>query len=151
MPGGRPPDYEPSYCALLVEHMSQGLSYEAFAGLVGCCVKTLYNWEKAYPDFLQAKKNGFAACQLYWEKVGRDGLHNEVITEKGPDGTTTTVNRAINAPIWIFNMKNRFKWRDKQPDEEQGGDEDSRREERKLSPSEWLEVLRARQQSTKGE
>lgn len=110
---GRPSLYKPEYGALLIQHMAEGLSFEAFGGVVGVCARTLYDWEHAHPEFLQAKKNGETLCRLYWEKVGRDGLYNEVI--KDNDGCTVT--RSINATLWIFNMKNRFKWRDKSEDE----------------------------------
>jgi hypothetical protein len=106
---GRPSLYKPEYGAMLIQHMSEGLSFEAFGGVVGVCARTLYDWEQAHPEFLQAKKTGESFSRLYWEKIGRDGLHNEVIK----DGDGCTVTRSINATIWIFNMKNRFKWRDR--------------------------------------
>jgi hypothetical protein len=89
---------------MLISHMSEGLSFEAFGGVVGVCAKTLYNWEDSRPEFLQAKKVGESMSRLYWEKVGRDGLYNECIK----DGDGMTVTKSINATIWIFNMKNRF-------------------------------------------
>lgn len=104
---GRPTDYDPIYCEMLIKHMEDGLSYESFAGVVGCCEKTLYNWESEFPEFLQAKNKGKPKCRLWWEKTGRDGLHNETIK----DGDGMTVTKSINATIWIFNMKNRFGWR----------------------------------------
>ena len=111
---GRPSDYDESYCDLLINHMEQGYSYESFGGIVRVSKQTLYNWEKAHPEFLDAKNVGVSLSLFYWEKVGKDGLYNECI--KSDEGSV--VNRSINATIWIFNMKNRFKWRDKQPDEE---------------------------------
>lgn len=114
-PGGRPTDYDPIYCEMLLKHMEDGLSFEAFAGVAGCCEKTLYNWEKEHPEFLQAKNIGKAKSRLFWEETGIKGLHNETI--KDDDGMTIT--RSINATMWIFNMKNRFGWRDKQKDEEE--------------------------------
>lgn len=106
---GRPSKYDKNYCEMLITHMADGLSFESFGGVVSVNRDTLYAWEKAHPEFSDAKKSGSAKCQLYWEKVGRDGLYHEVI--KTDDGTT--VNRSINSAIWIFNMKNRFKWRDR--------------------------------------
>lgn len=106
---GRPPKYKAEYAEMLTAHMKDGLSFESFGGVVGVCEKTLYNWEAAHPEFLQAKMIGRPASRLYWEKVGKDGLYNETI--KTDDGMT--VNRSINSAIWIFNMKNRFQWRDK--------------------------------------
>jgi transposase len=113
MAGGRPTKYKKDYCLMLINHMREGLSYEAFGGVVGASKQTLYDWEKRHPEFIDAKRVGETQSLLYWEKVGRDGLYHEVI--KDADGCT--VNRSINATIWIFNMKNRFKWRDKSEDE----------------------------------
>jgi len=98
---------------MLTSHMESGLSYESFGGVVAVSKQTLYDWEKAHPEFLDAKNVGESKCRLYWEKVGRDGLYNETI--KTDDGMT--VNRSINATIWIFNLKNRFGWRDKTKEE----------------------------------
>lgn len=107
--GGRPCLYKPEYCDLLLIHFADGLSFEAFGGVVDVAKQTLYNWVKEYPEFADAKARGESKSRLYWEKLGRDGLHNETI--KDDDGMTVT--RSINATLWIFNMKNRFGWRDK--------------------------------------
>ncbi len=105
--GGRPSDFDTIYCAMLIDHMADGLSFESFAGVVGVCEQTLYNWLKEFPEFLESKSKGKPKSRLFWEKVGRDGLHNETIK----DGDGMTVTKSINATIWIFNMKNRFGWR----------------------------------------
>jgi len=49
-------------------------------------------------DFRETVRQCKVLCQVWWEKVGREmaaGL------------------REGNATVWIFNMKNRFDWRDK--------------------------------------
>ena len=99
MPAGRPTKYRPEYCEMIIEHMAQGLSKEAFAGVVGVTVQTFYNWTEAHPEFLEAVKEGEAKCRVFWEKLGMEGA-------RGSD--------EFNATAWIFNMKNRFAWRDRQ-------------------------------------
>jgi hypothetical protein len=94
---------------MLLKHMAEGLSYEAFAGLIGVARKSLYNWEKEFPEFLEAKETGLEQGRLYWEKLGRDHILNQSEYQGG--------STSLNATIWIFNMKNRFGWRDKQPGE----------------------------------
>jgi hypothetical protein len=111
---GRPTEYKPDYCEMLIAHMESGLSYEAFGGVVRVSKQTLYNWEKAHPEFLDAKNVGKSLERIYWERIARDGLYNETI--KDDDGMT--VNRSVNSAILIFNLKNRLGWRDKQPDED---------------------------------
>ncbi|MCB0739208.1 MAG: hypothetical protein KDC92_16985 [Bacteroidetes bacterium] len=99
--GGRPTDYDPSYCERLIKHMESGLSYEAFAGELGVAKQTIYNWEKAHPEFLDAKRVGASKSQLFWEKAGVHGMFMG-----GKDNP-------FNATVWVFNMKNRFGWRDR--------------------------------------
>lgn len=109
----RPTEYKPEYCELLIEHMSKGLSFEAFAGAVGVAKQTLYNWEKQFPEFLDAKAIGSGQSQIFWENLGI----NHVITRSESFGQGVSESKSLNASVWIFNMKNRFQWRDKQADE----------------------------------
>lgn len=103
---GRPSDYKPEYCELLIDHMSEGLSFESFGGVVGSHRDTLYEWTKVHPEFKEAREIGKSKSRLFWEKLGIEGLWG---SKEGPN---------LNATVWIFNMKNRFQWRDKQPDED---------------------------------
>jgi len=102
---GHPPDYREEYCEMLVEHMRNGDSYESFSTIVGSCRATLYNWEKQFPEFLDAKKKAMELCQYWWEQQGKDGLWN--------DGDK--VSKKINPAMWIFTMKARFRYRDDDP------------------------------------
>jgi hypothetical protein len=112
-PIGRPSDYDRIYCEMLIKHMEDGFSFEAFGKVAKCSKQTLYDWCKAHPEFLDAKKIGETASQYHWEEKGIKGLYNETIK----DGEGMTVTRSINASLWIFNMKNRFGWRDKKDEE----------------------------------
>lgn len=108
MAGGRPSLYDPAYCGLLEDHFAQGLSYESFAGVVGVSKQTLYDWEKAHPEFLDAKKSNEAKSQLIWEKR----LASLATTGEG------------NATAIIFGLKNRASdsWRDVKATEITGRD-----------------------------
>jgi len=90
---GRPSKYDPKYCELLIEHMSEGLSFETFAVTIGVVVSTTYDWARDHKEFSEAKRYGFAACQYFYEQMGRSGM-----TKKG-----------FNAAIWIYNVKCRFR------------------------------------------
>lgn len=103
-PVGRPTDYRQEYCAMLIDHMAQGFSFESFGGVVGSCKQTMYSWLENFPEFLDAKSQGRARALLFWERAGNSGALGYL-----PN---------FNASAYIFNMKNRFGWRDKQPDEE---------------------------------
>lgn len=96
---GRPSKYKPEYCQRLIDHMASGLSFESFAGLVGTCKDTIYEWANAHSLFSEAKKEGFERNRLFWERAALKGM---------------TADK-FNATVWIFNMKNRFprEWRDR--------------------------------------
>jgi hypothetical protein len=104
-----PAKYEPRFCQLLIEHMSEGLSIEAFAGVIRVHKDTIYEWAKVHPEFKEAKAIGEGASRLYWERLGRDHIINESF---GKDG-----GKSLNSSVWIYNMANRFGWRSRQPDE----------------------------------
>lgn len=102
-PGGRPTKYLPEFCEQLIECMSRGLSFEAFAGKIGVHKDTLYEWFKKHPEFSDAKKIGESLSLLYWEELGIKLITGEI------DGNPTP---------WIFNMRNRFGWSDQRPEPE---------------------------------
>lgn len=68
---GRPSEYDPAYCEDVIEHMAQGASLTSFAASVGVDRKTIYNWQKAHPDFLLACARAQAACAAWWEQANR--------------------------------------------------------------------------------
>ena len=97
---GRPTDYKPEYCQMLIEHMSEGYSFESFGGVIEVSERVLYDWEKAHKDFLHSKEIGTQKSMIWWERVGRKGMINEI--------------PFFNDRIWRLNMINRFrsKWTD---------------------------------------
>lgn len=96
--GGRPSKYKKEYCDLLVEKMGEGYSIEAFAGFIGVSKDTIYEWADQRDEFSDAKKEGEAQSRLFWERMGMAGMVGKV--------------KNFNSAVWIFNMKNRFGWRD---------------------------------------
>lgn len=100
MPAGRPTKYRPEYCEMIIEHMAKGLSKEAFAGVIGIHKETIYNWAEANSEFSDAIKIGEAKCRVFWEQAGIDGMMGNI--------------EGFNAASWVFNLKNRFGWRDRQ-------------------------------------
>lgn len=106
LPSGRPSSYKPEYCAMLIKHMKRGLSFESFSAVIGVCRDTLFAWSSEtnnsfIPAFSDAKKKAFAENLLFWEKLGIDGLWG-------------SKDCSFNSTVWIFNMKNRHRWRDRQ-------------------------------------
>lgn len=116
-PNGRPSDYEPRFCEMLIEHMTEGMSFTSFASLVNVCRATLYNWLDNHPEFLDAKKRGDMKSLYWWEKEGKDGLWNHTETES-EGRSRKSISKTFNTGNYVFNMINRFPddWKQKQED-----------------------------------
>lgn len=99
MTRGRPSEYKPEYCQKAIEHLAKGLSLRATAGELGISHDTIYDWQRKFPDFSDAIKEGIAKGEAFWEKIGMAGATGKI--------------KNFSAAAWIFNMKNRFKWTDR--------------------------------------
>lgn len=108
---GRPTLYKPEYCQALIDLVSKGYSYEAFAGYLRVAIATLYVWEKEYPEFLEAKMVAKSLSAYVWEGFGIDGLHDEI--KYCPKTGKPLSKKSLNSAVWIFNAKNRMGWKDK--------------------------------------
>jgi hypothetical protein len=64
---GRPTDYRPEYCALVIEYMAQGYSLTAFAGTIRQARDTMYAWIRAHREFSDAVNRGRAARVAWLE------------------------------------------------------------------------------------
>jgi RPA family protein len=94
---GRPTDYKPEYCQVLIDLMSEGASITEVAAEIGVNKSTIYEWVKNFEDFSDAKKIGEQLSEAWWEKAGRKNL----------------ATKEFNATLWYMNMKNRHGWKDK--------------------------------------
>nr|QIO34338.1 hypothetical protein HAP40_22340 [Bradyrhizobium sp. 1(2017)] len=64
---GRPSEYRPEYCQLVIEKMREGISLGAFAGVIGVSRDTVYRWVREHTDFSDAVSRARAGQQLAWE------------------------------------------------------------------------------------
>lgn len=105
---GRPTKYKKEFCEKLIEHMSQGYSFESFAAVIDVDEETLRTWVGLHPDFLGAKGIAFTKSRQVWEKILIGG--------------TTGKIKNYNATSAIFALKNRFpkEWRDRREIEIEG-------------------------------
>jgi transposase len=106
MPAGRPSKYQPSYCDLVIEHMTEGASLTSFAAEIGVARSSINEWMEQNPEFSEAVKIGKAKCSAWWERLGR---------KNAADG-------GGNATLVIFGLKNMAAddWREKQEVEHSG-------------------------------
>jgi hypothetical protein len=66
--GGRPTLYRHEMCDRLVDAMAKGLTAEGAAAKIGISARSLFNWQKQHPEFLQAIQEGRQRSQLWWEE-----------------------------------------------------------------------------------
>lgn len=95
---GRPSLYDPAYCEAVIAMGEEGASVVEMAHAIGVVKQTLYDWEKAHPEFLDALTRAREASQVWWEKAGRTGM----------------VTQGFNASVWSRSMAARFPqdWRE---------------------------------------
>jgi len=104
---GRPTKYpktkksEEKMIEKIIDHLSKGFSTESVAGLLGICKDTLYEWKKQHDNFSDAIQKGNELSRLFWEKTAVENI------------THTKDGKQVNTALWIFNMKNSFKWQEK--------------------------------------
>ena len=96
--GGRPTDYRPEYCDLVILWGSKGKSAAWVAGELGCTAQTLTNWQTANPEFLASMEIANRKSQQWWEDAGQYGM----------------AGKTIDGSIWSRSMGARFPndWRE---------------------------------------
>ena len=57
------------YCDMLIAHCSKGYTYESFAAVLSIGRRTLYEWEKEYPEFAHAKVIAMEKQQHQWQML----------------------------------------------------------------------------------
>lgn len=122
-PGGRPSKYQTAFNKQVYRLALLGASMEEIAAFFEVHIDTLYEWQKVYPKFSEAIKNGRETADA---KVA-DSLYNRamgyVVTEssieESEDGIKTKKTKKhipADTAAAIFWLKNRQrdKWKDKQ-------------------------------------
>lgn len=97
---GRPTKYHKKYCEIALDLLSQGYSKEALAGELGISRQCLYEWIAKYQDFGDTVAIGETRGQYIWETFGMQAAQGKI--------------SKFNTSVWMFVMKNRFGWTDKQ-------------------------------------
>lgn len=97
-PVGRPSKYDPAICAKVIEWGKQGKSREWICASLDIVVQTMANYERQYPEFLEAMERSGLLAQQWWEDAGQNGM----------------LEKSIDASIYSRSMAARFpnKWRE---------------------------------------
>ena len=90
--------YKPEYVDSLPMMFANGESVAEVCVELNISRQAFYDWSDKYPDFKEAYNEGKMRSEAWWSKLGRAGAAGKV---------------DINPTTWIFNMKNRFSWKDK--------------------------------------
>ena len=93
MPAGRPSPYKPEFCAVALEVLGAGGSRAALAAKLDVAKATIWDWERAHPEFSDAVARGLSASESLWESP-----------DWHPD---------LHPARWKMNMTNRFGWTDR--------------------------------------
>lgn len=103
---GRKTKYKKKYCEMLIDFMAKGLSPTAFAGEISVNPDTVYEWFKVHPEFSESLKIGKAKTALYFEKMGISAMAGKIA--------------GFQQSTYIFTMKNKCGWTDKNEVENKG-------------------------------
>jgi hypothetical protein len=96
MPVGRPTDYDPKYCELVIEMGRQGKSKAQIAATIGVTRKTMWTWCSVHEEFLNAIEYAEELALQWWEDIAQDHL------KQTKDGVT------LNTSLWSRSMAARF-------------------------------------------
>ena len=100
----RPTKYKASLCKVVIDLMQEGASQQEVLAVLDISNDTFYRWKKENEEFSETIKRGVQLSQGWWERQGRVSLKD----------------REFNYTGWYMNMKNRFKWADKQEVKNEG-------------------------------
>ena len=102
---GPPSKYKPEFAEQLPEMYAEGQSVAEVCKKLGVYKEAYYKWVKKHEEFGIAHARGMELCEAWWTGIGRAGALGKI---------------NVNPTMWIFNMKNRFGWRDKKETEISG-------------------------------
>lgn len=71
---GRPTEYKPEFCELVVELGKKGYSEAQIAAEIGVTRKTLKNWEDQYPEFFYWNGLSKEHAQAWWESLAQNQM-----------------------------------------------------------------------------
>lgn len=95
-------DLRPDWREYLLEKFGEGWSIaEVLVGL-GVTQKVHARLRRDHEEYDQAFEDGMVLSEAWWVRQGRENILN---------------NRSFNVGIWVFNLKNRFGWRDSIPND----------------------------------
>ena len=96
MPAGRPTDYKPEYCELVIQMGRQGKSKAQIAATIGVTRVTMWGWAQKNEEFFNALALSEELALQWWEDIAQSHL------KQTKDGVT------LNTSLWSRSMAARF-------------------------------------------
>lgn len=90
--------YDPKFCEMLIAHGRKGLDFESFAAEIGVSRTTLYDWEKKFEEFEEAKELAMN--------------HRRLLIQKLLIGQSSGKIKNGSAASLIYTAKNILGWKD---------------------------------------
>lgn len=132
---GRPTKYTPDLVDRVPAMFEEGESIAEVCMELGVSKDAFNKWREKYPEFNAAVKDGLARSEAWWIKLGRLGGSGLV---------------KIQPATWVFNMKNRFDWRDKTETEHKGEVSSKLVIGGPSNPEDWEAAARRQQEIMRG-
>lgn len=132
---GRPTKYSAALPAKIPAMFENGESIAEVCSQLGISHETFNVWRKEKPEFSEAVKLGIQISEAWWSRLGRLGAVGVV---------------DIQPTTWIFNMKNRFDWKDKTETEHSGAIAGNLVIGEIDNPADWEEAAKRQQEIMKG-
>lgn len=92
--------YEPRFCQMLIDHMSQGKSFESFGATAKVGRRTLFDWLEKHQDWKEAKERGEMAALSFFETRLMAGISGQKVQNFD--------HKLSNPTLLIFALKTRF-------------------------------------------
>ena len=86
MAGGRPTDYDPKYCELVIAMGREGKSKAQIAATIGVTRVTMWGWAQKHEEFFNALALSEELALQWWEDIAQDHLTQ---TKEGPTLNTS--------------------------------------------------------------
>lgn len=95
---GRPTNYKPEYCQILIDLMAQGKTVAGVSSALNTHREVLWSWMQKHPEFNNAYKEGMEKAEEFWAEMGMQNIFS---------------GNGFNDRIWKFWMACRHQWRDR--------------------------------------
>lgn len=107
---------------MLIEHMTEGFSFESFGATIDVGVATLYRWVDIYPEFANAKNVGNGKSLRLFESLLVSKLNGKNYNDRVLDKKVDVKKIDASLARWFLTMRHKSIYTDSQTVKIEGGD-----------------------------